>query len=57
MPRISTDGPDNELAMVAIKLRLHAFFTGLTSFLAIKTLPRHLSFMERRMEAGELFHL
>ena len=57
MPWISTDGPENELAMVATKNEITCIFTGLTSFFAIKTLPRHLWFMDRRMDASGLFYL
>ena len=57
MPRISMDGPENELAMVVIRNEITYIFIGLTSFFAIKTLSCHLRFMERCLEAGGLFHL
>ena len=50
-------GTENELVILAIKMRFNTFFSLLTSLFAILALSHHLRCMERHMEAGGLFHL
>ncbi len=56
MPRISMDGPENELAMVTIKNEIPCIFYWSHLIFGNQNSAASSIFMERRMEVGGLFH-